>query len=101
MGLKGTADRMYFSALSVRYRTLSPPFMDKPESTEARLAELTDKVVAVLLELRPLCNDSTALPREARRIVREACELLQAIKADAVDMLHEGKKSDGGQSHAQ
>ncbi len=58
-----------------------------PPPAEKRLAELTDKIVAVSLALQPLGNDSTRLSRESRRTVREACELLRSVSEELVALL--------------
>jgi hypothetical protein len=60
--------------------------MDKSAAAEAKLAELTDKVVAASLALRPLCHDPTGLPREAGQVVREVCENLSSISEGLVDI---------------
>lgn len=66
-----------------------------PPPAEKRLAELTDKIVAVSLALQPLCNDSTRLARESRRTVREACELLRSVSEDLVALLRPVGDGDG------
>jgi hypothetical protein len=58
-----------------------------PLPAEKRLAELTDKIVAVSLALQPLCNDSTRLSRESRQTVRESCELLRSVSEELVALL--------------
>jgi hypothetical protein len=69
-----------------------------PRSADQTLAELTDKVAAISLALRPLCHDSSALPREDRRIVRESCEILRSVSAALVELLRPPLGGDGHES---
>jgi hypothetical protein len=71
--------------------------MDRSASGSAyqNLAELCDSIAEVTLKLRPLCNSSTALPRDERRVVRESCEVLRSVSEELIDILRPAMDGDG------
>jgi hypothetical protein len=74
-----------------------------PGSAEQTLAELTDKIAAASLALQPLCNDSSDLPNEAQRIVRDVCAILHSAKVDLINLLDpfpSQQRADGDASQA-
>ena len=59
----------------------------KGESVDDRLAGFLDRLVAVRLDLRPVCHERTDLPPEVRQTMTETCEVLHNVISDLVEML--------------
>jgi hypothetical protein len=64
-------------------RSQSPPEQWTPVD-RSQLAALIDKLVAVQLDLKPLCDDAGSKVEEAKvqTVVAEACEVLQSAIDD-------------------
>ncbi len=55
--------------------------------TAERIAAIPDKLAAVQLSLKPLCNGGlSAVPDEAKAVIAEACDSLHATIADVLEI---------------
>ena len=65
------------------------PSTDRDALAE-KIASIPDKLAAVELSLKPLCNDHLAgIPVEAQSTIVEACSLLRSVKDDVLEVLRE------------
>ncbi len=53
----------------------------------AIMAELADKLVAIQHDLKPLCEGQLRLPREAQRVIRDACDIIEAARVGVLESL--------------
>ncbi len=72
---------------------MTEPMLQKAQEwpLHARLEQLLDKLVAVQLDLNPLCGTTADTARAAAtpNAIAAACEILQSAVADLRDLIYE------------
>jgi hypothetical protein len=69
---------------SPRISTNSP---DRAQLAE-KVAAIPDKLAAIQLSLRPLCNgDTHTIPVEAKQVIADACDSLHCAIADVLEIV--------------
>jgi hypothetical protein len=53
-----------------------------------KVAAIPDKLAAIQLSLRPLCNgDTPTIPAEAKQVIADACDSLHSAIADVLEVI--------------